>query len=74
VRLDPKARGDIFDSALKGKLATIVAIEQDFEGRAHFAVTLTDDPGSDLGAAGFPGHRFYFSRDEMALVNDGGRQ
>ncbi len=69
VRLNPKTRGDVFDIALKGRLAKIERIDRDFENRVHFAVTLVDDPGSDLGSAGFPGHRFYFSRDEIEPIN-----
>jgi hydrogenase maturation protease len=71
VRLNPKPRGDVFDLALKGRVATILSIERDFDDRVHVAVTLRDDPGGDLGAAGFPGHRFYFSRDEIEPVNSG---
>jgi hypothetical protein len=71
VRLNPKPRGDVFDLALKGKVATILAIERDFDDRVHVAVTLMDDPGGDLGAAGFPGHRFYFSREEIEPINSG---
>jgi hydrogenase maturation protease len=71
VRLNPKPRGDVFDLALKGKLATILAIERDFDDRVHVAVTLSDDPGGDLGAAGFPGHRFYFSREEIEPIDAG---
>ncbi|HEX3881068.1 MAG TPA: hypothetical protein VHW66_00270 [Stellaceae bacterium] len=65
VRLRPKAGGDIMDIALKDKLAVVQAVERDFDDRIHVAVTLVDDPGRDLGAAGFPGHRFYFARDEV---------
>ncbi len=68
VRLNPRAQGDILDIALKGKVAVIEAIERDFEDRIHIAVTLLDDPGSDLGAAGFPGHRFFFSREEVEPI------
>ncbi|MGO9774205.1 MAG: hypothetical protein ACLPSW_32560 [Roseiarcus sp.] len=73
VRLNPKKRGDVFDLVLKGKLATILSIERDFDDRVHVAVTLMDDPGGDLGAAGFPGHRFYFSREEVEPVGPGDR-
>jgi len=65
VRLRPRRRADILDLALEGKEATIVAVEQDFEGRLHVAVTVNDDPGSDLGRAGFPGHRFFFRPEEV---------
>ena len=59
------------DLALAGQVAVIEAIERDFEDRVHIAVTLRDDPGRDLGAAGFPGHRFFFSQDEIEPVGLG---
>jgi hypothetical protein len=65
VRLKPRGRGDVFDIALDGRLATIAAVEQDFEGRVHLAVTVDDDPGRDLGDLGQPGHRFYFAPDDV---------
>jgi hypothetical protein len=65
VRLRPKGRADILDLALDGKEATVVAVEEDFEGRLHVAVTVADDPGSDLGKAGYPGHRFFFRPEEV---------
>jgi hypothetical protein len=68
VRLLPRRGGDIFDLALQDKIATIAAIEQDYENRIHLAVTIDDDPGRDLGAAGKPGHRFFFSPDEVEVV------
>ncbi|MFZ0205525.1 MAG: hypothetical protein WAL59_05300, partial [Roseiarcus sp.] len=71
VRLRPRAGGDILDIAFRDKLAIVEAIERDFEDRVHIAVTLVDDPGRDLGAAGFPGHRFYFAADEMEPLGAG---
>jgi hypothetical protein len=65
VRLRPRAGGDIFDLALAGMTATIESIEQDYEGRAHLAVLVDDDPGRDLGALRQPGHRFFFSPEEV---------
>ena len=53
--------------ALAGKIATIASIEQDLENRGHLAVTVDDDPGSDLGISGKPGHRFFFGLDEVEL-------
>ena len=68
VRLHPRGRADVFDLALDGKLATVEAIEQDYDERVHLAVTLADDPGRDLGVARMPGHRFFFSPDEVEPV------
>jgi hypothetical protein len=68
VRIRPRRRADILDSALDGKTAVIEAIEQDFEGGAYFAVIVDDDPGRDLGALRQPGHRFFFHPDEIEPV------
>jgi hypothetical protein len=65
VRLRPAAGGDIFDLALAGQTATIEAIEQDYEGRVQLAVVVNADPGKDLGLLRQPGHRFFFSVDEV---------
>jgi hypothetical protein len=65
VRLNPNRRSDILDLVLTGKSAVVEAIEQDFEGRAYLAVIVEDDPGSDLGMLRQPGHRFFFSPDEV---------
>jgi hydrogenase maturation protease len=72
VRLRPKAGGDIMDLALANKLAVVEAIERDYEDRIHVAVTLLDDPGRDLGLDRFPGHRFFFSLDEIESFAAGG--
>ena len=65
VLLRPRAGGDIFDLALAGKTATIESIEQDYENKVHLAVVLDDDPGKDLGLLRQPGHRFFFSLEEV---------
>jgi hypothetical protein len=51
--------------ALEGKVAIIDTVEQDFENRVHLAVVLEDDPGRDLGELRQPGHRFFFSPEEI---------
>ncbi len=65
VRLKPRKRSDVFDLALAGKTAVIEAIEEDYDGHAHLAVVLDDDPGRDLGMLRQPGHRFFFSVEEV---------
>jgi hypothetical protein len=72
VRLKPRAGGDIFDLALAGRAATVEAIEQDYEGRIHFAVIVDDDPGKDLGMLRQPGHRFFFTPEEVEPAPPGG--
>ena len=69
VRLRPRRGGDVFDLALAGRTATIQSVEQDFDGRTFFAVTVDDDPGKDLGVTGQPGHRFFFRPEEVELVS-----
>lgn len=65
VLLKPRARGDVFDLALAGKSAVIESIEEDYEGQAHLAVVVDDDPGRDMGMLRQPGHRFFFSVEEV---------
>ena len=65
VRLKPRARSDVFDLALAGKSAVIESIEEDYEGHAHLAVVVDDDPGRDFGILRQPGHRFFFSVEEV---------
>lgn len=65
VRLWPQKSADIMDIALKGKVAIVEALEQDFDDQVHLAVVLEDDPGRDLGLLRQPGHRFFFSPEEV---------
>jgi hydrogenase maturation protease len=65
VRLRPRAGGDVFDLALAGRTAVVDAIEQDMDERVLLAITVDDDPGRDLGGLRQPGHRFFFSPEEV---------
>jgi hypothetical protein len=65
VRLRPRKSADIMDLALAGKVAIVESIERDFDDRMHLAVVLEDDPGRDLGMMRQPGHRFFFSPEEV---------
>ena len=69
VRLRPRKGGDIMDVALTGKAAIIESIEQDYEGKIQVAVVLEDDPGKDLGFLRQPGHRFFFSVEEIQAIS-----
>jgi hypothetical protein len=71
VRLWPQKTADIMDLALKGKVAVIEAIEQDFEDQIQFAVVLDDDPGREFGMMRQPGHRFFYSPEEVEPVTEG---
>ena len=63
-----EARWRHFDVVLAGRIAIIESIEQDFENRTHVAVVIEDDPGKDLGFMRQPGHRFFFSADEVERI------
>jgi hydrogenase maturation protease len=65
VRLHPKEGGDILDIALRGQVAIIESLEEDYEGAQHICVVIEDDPGRDLGMMRQPGHRFFFSPAEV---------
>jgi hypothetical protein len=65
VRLWPQKKADIMDMALEGKAAVIEAIEQDFDDNIQLAVVVDDDPGREFGMMRQPGHRFFFSLEEV---------
>jgi hydrogenase maturation protease len=65
VRLSPHPGGDILDIALRGQVATIESIEEDYEGKTHVCVVLDEDPGRDMGLLRQPGHRFFFVPSEV---------
>jgi hydrogenase maturation protease len=71
VKLRPKPGGDVLDIALAGQTAVIEGLEQDYEGKAHVCVVLEHDPGQDLGFLRQPGHRFFFSPEEVEPVPPG---
>jgi hypothetical protein len=72
VRLRPRGGADIMDLALAGKIATVDSIEEDFDGCVYLAVTVDEDPGSDLGKLRQPGHRFFFQPTEVEPVLEDG--
>jgi hypothetical protein len=63
VRLHPKRRADAWDMFLRDKVATVRAIHQDVEDALYVAVTVDDDPASDLHD--WYGRSFFFSPDEV---------
>ena len=65
VRLRPKEGGDILDIALRGQIAIVESLEEDYEGAQHICVVVEDDPGRDLGMMRQPGHRFFFTPAEI---------
>lgn len=63
VVLHPKRRADAWDLFLDGKTATVRAIHQDVEDLMYVAVTVDDDPASDLHE--WYGRAFFFYPDEV---------
>jgi hydrogenase maturation protease len=70
VRIRPKKRADAMDMVLDGKIAVIEAVEQDVEGGVQLALVIDDDPGHDLGMMRQPGHRFFYSVDEVEPIKE----
>jgi hypothetical protein len=64
VRLHPRGRGaDAHDMFLAGKTATVAGVFHDVDGSVQVAVTLDDDPATDLHL--WYGRYFYFRPDEL---------
>ncbi|MEA2666885.1 MAG: hypothetical protein QOI11_3829 [Candidatus Eremiobacteraeota bacterium] len=68
VRLHPKRRADAWDMFLNGKVATVQAIHQDLEDVMYVAVTVDDDPASDLHE--WYGRSFFFYPEEIEPLED----
>jgi hypothetical protein len=71
VRMRPRRRADIMDMVLDGRTAVVESIERDYEDVVHVALLVDDDPGKDLGAMRQPGHRFFFSLDDIEPLEPG---
>jgi hypothetical protein len=69
VRLHPKRRADVWDAFLDGKTATVRAIHQDVEDVLYVAVTVDDDPASDLHD--WYGRSFFFYPEEIEPLENG---
>ncbi|MCF2534757.1 hypothetical protein K6168_03580 [Streptomyces sp. FB2] len=64
VRLRPRRRGaDAQDMFLAGRTAEVAAVLHDVDGSVHLAVTLDDDPASELHT--WYGRFHYFRPDEL---------
>jgi len=58
------------DIVLKAEVAVIEAIECDFDDQIHVAVCIETDPGREFGLDRMPGHRFFFSPDEIEPIGE----
>ena len=74
VRLRPRQGGDVFDVALAGRIATIEAIEQDYEGQFHLSVVVDEDPGRDMGMARQPGPSIFLRAQRSGTDGSGRRR
>lgn len=64
VRLRPRQRGgDAHDMFLANRTASVAAVFHDVDGGVHLAVTVDDDPATDLHH--WYGRYFYFRPDEV---------
>ncbi len=59
-------RADAYDMFLAGRTATVAAVLFDVDQGTHLAVTVDDDPGSDLKES--HGRYLYFSPDEVEPI------
>ena len=62
----PTGRADAHDMFLVGKTATVEGVFFDVDGETQFAVTLDEDPGTDMARA--HGRYLYFRPDELEFV------
>jgi hypothetical protein len=63
VKLIPRVGADAQDMFLDGRIGTVEAVLFDVDGGHHLAVTLDDDPGSDIQRV--QGRFLYFRPDEV---------
>ena len=68
VRLRPLRRADAQDIFTSGRTAYVQRVLHDVDGETHVAVTLEDDPGSDLHE--WYGRFLYFSPDEIEPLDE----
>ncbi|MFE0464429.1 hypothetical protein ACFW1A_34770 [Kitasatospora sp. NPDC058965] len=61
-------RTDAQDLFLQGRAAVVEAVIHDVDGAVHVAVTLEDDPGTELRR--LQGRFWYFQPDELAPLED----
>jgi hypothetical protein len=67
VRLEPSRRADAHDLFLAGRTGTVAGVFRDVDGAEHLAVTLDDDPASEMYA--WQGRFYYFHPDELVVLD-----
>ncbi|MGH7718270.1 MAG: hypothetical protein ACREON_05430, partial [Gemmatimonadaceae bacterium] len=63
VRLSPRRRADSMDMFLAGRVARVEGVYRDVDDVTYVAVTVEDDPASDLHS--WYGRFFYFYPEEI---------
>jgi len=63
VRLRPKRRADVWDTFLEGRTALVAGVFEDLEAQHYVAVTVDDDPASDMHE--WYGRYLYFYPNEI---------
>ena len=71
VILQPHGWLEIIDRRLRGKVAVVESIEQDFEERLFVAVTVGGDKAAENGQK--TRNRFFFRPDEIELIDSRGQ-
>jgi hypothetical protein len=66
VRLHPHGRSDAQDIFVAGKLATVAGVFHDVDGDVHLAVTIDDDPATEMHE--WYGRFRYFHPEELEVV------
>jgi hypothetical protein len=66
VRIRPQRRADAMDLFLAGRRATVEAIFESVDDETYVAVTIDDDPATELHRE--YGRFFYFGPDELEPV------
>jgi hypothetical protein len=66
VRLRPSRRADAHDLFLAGRTATVAGVFRDVDGGEHVAVSLDDDPASEMFE--WQGRYLFFAPDEIEVL------
>ncbi|MBC5824804.1 MAG: hypothetical protein GIW99_06890 [Candidatus Eremiobacteraeota bacterium] len=68
VRLRPKRRADSWDMFLAGKTAKVSGVYEDFENQLYVAVSVDDDPATEMHE--WYGRHLFFYPDEVEPLDD----
>ncbi len=69
VRLQPSRRADAWDMFLAGRTARVTGVFEDFENQRYVAVSVDDDPASEMHE--WYGRHLFFYPNEIEPLGDG---